>query len=96
MRLKLLLFVGATRAALATYHRSRSQASLDQCIDFAIIVCIQVVAFLRLRALMENLEHVGVCIYLHVISLTHRLDLLAILVILDLIREIERKYHIDQ
>jgi hypothetical protein len=42
---------------------------------------------------MENLEHVGVCIYLHVISLTHRLDLLAILVIL---REIERKCHIDQ
>jgi hypothetical protein len=45
---------------------------------------------------MENLEHVGVCIYLHVISLTHRLDLLAILVILDLIREIERKCHINQ
>lgn len=45
---------------------------------------------------MENIEHVGVYIYLHVISLTHRLDLLALLVILDLIREIERKYHIDQ
>lgn len=62
MRLKLLLFVGATRAALATYHRSRSQASLDQCIDFAvIIVCIQVVARVSPspdhRALMENLEH---------------------------------------